>query len=321
MNIVVEIPFYSKTSGGIQHMMQLAIALNKKHRVHVRAQNFNSDLDYNKEISISYSVGLPDYTFPSADVVITYSDNPYTEFLARLPQVKKVIIYMLSYGMCIERERKNILNPKVVVTSSTLKIKKAIENEGIQCTCIGFGLDSKKHFFIENKIERSRYASLLYHTSPDKQYDLGVEICNKLQQQRLINGTIVFGSKSGFEKAKHPSRIISQYLDATQDEIRQVFNECSIFIMPSISEGLNLTPIEAALCGCPSVICDGAFDDVFFDGKTCIVAKKQDEKDIFEKSIRLLKNPKLATEFKKNIEKIIKKFTWEKTISNIERLF
>lgn len=321
MNIVVEIPFYSKTSGGIQHMMQLALALNKKHRVHIRAQNFNSDLDYNKEITISYSVGLPDYTFPSADVVITYSDNPYTEFLARLPQVKKVIIYMLSYGMCFERERKNILNSKVTVTSSTLKIKKAIEVEGVQCTCIGFGLDSKKHFFIESKIERSRYASLLYHNSPDKQYSLGVEICNRLQQQNLIDGTIIFGSRSDFEKAKHPSKIISQCLDATQDEIRQFFNECSIFIMPSISEGLNLTPIEAALCGCPSVICDGAFDDVFFDGKTCIVAKKQDEEDFFEKSKYLLRYPKLATEFRKNIEKIIKKFTWEKTISNIERLF
>lgn len=302
-------------------MMQLALALNKKHRVHIRAQNFNSDLDYNKEITISYSVGLPDYTFPSADVVITYSDNPYTEFLARLPQVKKVIIYMLSYGMCFERERKNILNPRVTVTSSTLKIKKAIEDEGVHCTCIGFGLGSKKYFFVESKIERSRYASLLYHNSPDKQYSLGVEICNKLQQQGLIDGTIIFGSRNDFEKSKHPSKIISQYLDATQNEIRQVFNECSIFIMPSISEGLNLTPIEAALCGCPSVICDGAFDDVFFDGKTCVVAKKQDEEDIFEKSKYLLRHPKLAIEFRKNIEKTIKKFTWEKTINNIERLF
>lgn len=302
-------------------MMQLATTLDKKHKVHVRTQNFNSDLDYNKEISISYSVGLPDYTFPSADIVITYSDNPYTEYLTRLPQVKKVLIYMLSYGMCFERERKNILNPKVVVMSSTLKIKKAIESEGVQCTCVGFGLDSKKHFFRENKIKRLKYASLLYHNSPDKQYALGVKVCDKLQQQKLIDGTIVFGAKNDFEKTRHPEKIVKWYLDATPDQIRGVFNNCSIFIMPSISEGLNLTPVEAALCGCPSVICDGAFGDIFFDKKTCIVAKKQDEQDLFIKAKYLLDNQQYAIQFKNNIEKIIKKFTWEKTINNIESLF
>jgi len=67
-----------------------------------------------------------------------------------------------------------------------------------------------------------------------------------------------------------------------KDEIRRIFSRSSAFIMPSISEGLNRTPIEATLCGCPSVICDGAIDDVFFNNKTCLIAEKDNFDDLLE---------------------------------------
>ncbi|MDD5649603.1 MAG: glycosyltransferase [Candidatus Nanoarchaeia archaeon] len=322
---VVEIPKYVETSGGIQHMKQLSMALSrglkKKYQVQLRIQTLNPNLDYSKVLPLPYTVGLPDQTFPASDVVITYSDNPYTEYLTNLPQVKKVLIYMLSYGMCFERERKNVFNPKLTVMSSTLKIKKAIEAEGGKCACVGFGSDSQNYFFRDKAIKRQRYASLLYHYAPDKQYALGVEICNDLCNQGLIDGTIVFGTSSGFENAKHPEKLIAKYVDANKDTIREIFNKCSIFIMPSISEGLNLTPIESTLCGCPSVICDGAFDDVFFDKKTCLIAEKKNKQDILRKSKELLNNTEFATMFQRNIEEVISNYTWEKTIENIERLF
>ena len=131
-DIVVEVPRFSLLSGGIRHMSELSHNLNKKYNVHLRIQKEKFGTNYSEvDLKVPYSIGLPDNTFPESDIVITYSDNPYLESLVNLPQVKKVLIYMLSYGMCIERERKNVLNSSVIVMSSTNRTKELIEKEGV----------------------------------------------------------------------------------------------------------------------------------------------------------------------------------------------
>jgi glycosyltransferase involved in cell wall biosynthesis len=316
----VEVPKYLTTSGGVNQMYDVACNLKKKYDVHLRIQTLNPKLDYSKiDFEVPYSVGLTDSTFPESDIVITYSDNPYTDILTSLPQVKKVLIYMLSYGMCLERERKNVLNPKVTVMSSTIRTQRLIEKEGVKCHYVGFGLDM--NFFYENpSIKRERYAALLYHYSLDKQYELGVKVCDNLYEQNLINGTITFGTSKEYTNFKHPKLLIKNYLDATHEQVREVFNKCSVFVMPSRTEGLNLTPIESTLCGCPAVICDGAIGDVFLDGKTCLIAEKDNFSDILEKTKELLSNSTYSVVFKNNIQSLLSKFTWGNTISNIERV-
>jgi glycosyltransferase involved in cell wall biosynthesis len=203
--------------------------------------------------------------------------------------------------------------------SSTVRTQRLIEKEGVNCHCVGFGLDMK--FFYEHaSIKREKYAALLYHYAPDKQYELGVRVCDELHKQGLINGTITFGTSQGYTNFKHPKSLVYNYLDATPTQVREIFNKCSVFIMPSNTEGLNLTPIESTLCGCPAVICDGAIDDVFFDGQTCLVAEKNSFSDVFEKSKELLSNSTYSVVFKNNIESLLTRFTWESTIFNIEKL-
>lgn len=322
LKITVEIPKYSKTSGGIQRMKKLSEKLfEKKYKVNLRIQKENLQFNQEKQkFLIPYSLGLPDSTFPYSDIVITYSDNPYLEQLVNLKQVKKVLIYMLSYGMCIERERKNILNSKVVIMSSTNRTKELIEKENVKCNLVGFGFESKS-FFCDYSILRKKYATLLCHNSDNKKFEFGVRVCDKLYNEGIIDGVIVFGSSESFQKNKLPQKIIEIYKDATQEQIRKVFNKSCIFIMPSISEGLNLTPIEATLCGCPSVICDGAIGDLFFNEETCLIAEKNNFEDFFEKSKKILEMPYFSYKFKKKLEEIIKDYTWEKTILNIESLF
>jgi len=317
--ITVEMPRYG-IGGGIQRMKKLAEILGEKYNVNIRIQKTSPDLYYSENIfTIPYSIGMPDNTFPQSDVVITYSDNPYLEQLTNLPQVKKTLIYMLSYGMCFERERKNILNPNVVVISSTHRTQKLIEYEGVKCNCVGFGFNPE-NFYCDYTILRKRYVALLCHGSPDKKYELGVKICDKLCDENLIDGVICFGTAKSFGLYNNPKKIVKKYIDATPEQVREVFCQCSVFIMPSITEGLNLTPVESTLCGCPSVVCDGAFGDIFFDEKTCLVADKNNFEDIYEKSKKLLLYPYYALVFRDNLKKILNDFTWEKTIANIEKL-
>jgi glycosyltransferase involved in cell wall biosynthesis len=320
MKITVELPLYSLSSGGIVRQTTLAQKLVSRYNVHLRIQKINPMIDYSKiDFKVPYSIGIPDSTFPESDIVITYSDNPYGHLLTELPQVKKVLIYMLSYGMCFERERKNIFNPKIITMSSTNRTKQMIESDGVKCHCVGFGLEMK-NFYVDFSIQKNNYAAILYHASPDKQYKLAVDLCDELCKQNLIDGVITFGSSKNYEQFKHPQKLIKNYQNATPQQVRKIFNNCKIFIMPSITEGLNLTPIESTLCCCPAVICDGAIGDIFFDGKTCFIAEKNFS-DIFEKSKELLSNQIYSAIFQNNMETLLKQFTWEKTVKNIEELF
>jgi hypothetical protein len=134
MKLIYELPFYSPSVGGIVETIKLA----QRMKAEVR---FQRKSEYKPIIGVPFTIGMPDKTFPKCDVCITYSDNPLTTQLVALPQIGKVMIYMLSYGMSLQRERANVSNPNVQVMCSTKKIEKAIRNDGYDVTRVGFAFD------------------------------------------------------------------------------------------------------------------------------------------------------------------------------------
>jgi len=314
----IELPHYHFAAGGIRDSIIVSETLKKmKFNVCLRFQKRFPNVDYDKEnFKIPYSVGLPDSTFPASKRVITYSDTPYGNALTALPQVKKVGILMLSYGMMIERELANVKNPKMIVMTTTKRTKRLIEKEGVTCHQVGFGTDYQ-NFYPEPNISRKKFAFLLYNPFLDKRYEFGVDIANKLCDERLIDGVITFGMSMGYKDHKHPKKLIRHVVNAKRAEIRELFSSASLFIMPSVTEGLNLTPMEAVLCECPAILCDGAIDDIYFDEQTCLIAQKDNFAEIYEKSKKLLLNEKYKTLFRINMLEKIKEFSWEKTVKNI----
>jgi glycosyltransferase involved in cell wall biosynthesis len=269
----------------------------------------------------SWTVGLPDQSFPECDACITYSDNPYLHDLVKLPQVKKVILNMLSYGMAIERERKNILTSDITITCSTKKLEKAILEEGVKVNRIGFSLDTMSNMYLDKNIERKNFLAIMYHQSIDKRYNLAVDIADDLYYKKLIDGVITFGAIDNYHNSKKPKGLIKHYSNATRDEIREIFNLSKCFLMPSVTEGLNLTPIESTLCGCPSIICDGAIDELFFDKKTCMIAEKDNIKNMTNLVIDLMQNfNEYSDFFRINISHLMTEYTFEKLIKKLEIL-
>lgn len=310
MKIVFELPFYSKTVGGINDSIFLARKLGGIIR-------FQRLIEY-PQIDLSWSVGKPDFTFPECDVCITYSDNPFLKELVELPQIKRVILYMLSYGMSIERERANILNKKVRVICSSEKIERLIKKDGGNVTRVGIGLDVSNFYETEG---RKKYFAILYNDSSLKRYNFAVKVADKLYANKQIEGVITFGNNYYYDRFIHPRGLRKHYPNATKEEIRNIFNICSCFLMPSISEGINLTPIESTLCGCPSIICDGAIDEIFFHGKNCFIAKKDDISGMIDLCTNVINHfNDYSLLFKENMKEIIKDKTWDKVINNIINL-
>jgi len=312
MKIVFELPFYSPNSGGITESIKFAQKLG----AHIRFQRRS---DYGIPIAMNYSVGMPDKTFPQCDVCVTYSDNPYTDDLCRLPQVGKVFVYFMSYGMEINRERRNAMHPKTTNLCTTKKVESALNSEGINVQRIGFAIDMAEMY--DNKKRRKSVLSLYYHPSPLKRYNLSLDVAHKLYSLGFIDNTISFGTQDQYNSFKKPVNLIHHYSNASKEQVNKLFNESKIFVNTSASEGLSRTPIEATLCGCPSVICDGAIGEIFFDGENCFVAKKDDLFDITNQAIELLANIETYRKrFRNNMLEVTKDYTWDNLIKKFKEV-
>lgn len=315
--LVFELPRYLSTSGGVRESLKFLDKFPSNFTVSARFQRIIQPVP---PTLTNWTVGLPDQTFPACEACITYSDTPYLEELTKLPQVKKVLIYMLSYGMAIERERKNVHTPGVTVMCSTKKLEKAISAEGVNVHRVGFALDMKE-MYVDDTVERKNYLAIMYHANQDKRYDLAVAVANDLYLRKKIDGVITFGGVVGYEHARKPLGLVKHYSLANRDEIREIFNTCKCYVMPSISEGLNLSPVESTLCGCPAVICDGAIDELFFDGKTCFVAISDSVTSLLSKTEAVLSNfDKYSSKFRKEMKPLVDSYSWDTVVKNIINL-
>ena len=316
LRLAVELPHSNTTAGGIAETLKLAKKIPTP--TMIRFQQITGS--YPIDLDLPWTVGLPDNTFPECDVCITYSDNPYLNKLVSLPQVDKVILYMLSYGMAADRERTNVLNPDVIVTCSTRKLEAAILKEGVKVHRIGFGLDMD-HMYVDPKIKRNKYLALLYHPSPAKRYDLGVKIANTLYANGTIDGVITFGSSVNYDMHKHPAGLVKHYSNAKPADVKSIFNQAQCFLMPSITEGLNLTPIESTLCGCPAIICDGAINEIFYDNENCKIAKIDNESQLINLATDIIQNFDSYSEpFMKNMQARVAENTWANVVTKLNEL-
>jgi GT2 family glycosyltransferase len=326
-HIVMELPFYDKTSGGINRSLRIVMELPYYSKIcgGVRdsvliAQQFTptAELRFQRlisesnpaELSTKWSVGLPDESFPTCDICITYSDNLYLEKLVNLPQVGKVYILMLSYGMNLPVERANVLNPKVTVLCSSKKLEKAISEEKVKVYRLGLGLDMSA-MYVDKEIKRKKYLAILYNNMLMKKYTTAVEVANTLYKNKIIDGVITFGREEGYSNFPKPIGLVKHYAKATPDQIREIFNTCQCFLMPSVTEGLNLTPIESTLCGCPAILCDGAINEVFFDRVNCFISPPEDTSTMVALCTEVMnKFNKYSNAFRKDMQSLVDTMTW-----------
>jgi glycosyltransferase involved in cell wall biosynthesis len=314
---VFELPHYHFGAGGIHAIIQLAsVSRQFGIKPHIRFQRHFIKENYRYICQgMDYSIGLPDTSFPEADIVLTYSDTPYLEKLLMLPQAHKIAIYMLSYGMAIEREKRNVQFKNVTVFTSSKRTSKLI---GERANFVGHSHDFE-NFYIEPDIKREKIAVILYHPEKNKRYNLAVQVVNELVITRMIDEVIIFGMNSYFENAPKPLGFKYFVPNTKRAEIREIFSKVSLFIMPSVTEGLNLTPIESTLCGCPAVICDGAIGEFFNHAETCYIAEKDNLQELVDYSKLILSN-NFNELFRQRMLEITKNYTWENVILNMKKV-
>lgn len=110
---------------------------------------------------------------------------------------------------------------------------------------------------------------------------------------------------------KSPNIIFHGFLN--HDDVRKMFKQCDVMIIPSLSEGMTLAGLEGMSQGLP-LICttNSGVNDFVEDYKTGIVVNAQNSEEL-ESSIRWFVSHKdLIPEMSQNVCSIAKENTWER---------
>ncbi len=99
-----------------------------------------------------------------------------------------------------------------------------------------------------------------------------------------------------------------------------LYNVADVYVLPSHYEGFGMTVLEAQSCGTPVILSDSNWADEI-SGGNCLFIDPDNEVDIAEKILLMLKNSDLANELHRKGIDHAKTFSWHTTAENMLRIY
>jgi glycosyltransferase involved in cell wall biosynthesis len=126
-----------------------------------------------------------------------------------------------------------------------------------------------------------------------------------------------------FSAARPPTELpawISFVPNATQTQLRGIYNRAAVFVSPSHAEGWPLPPAESMACGAALVSTDiEGVRDYAVDGETALLAPIKSPKLLAGKIITLLDDSELRAKISRaGQELIVTKFSWNRSIAMMD---
>jgi glycosyltransferase involved in cell wall biosynthesis len=104
-----------------------------------------------------------------------------------------------------------------------------------------------------------------------------------------------------------------------REDVLDILAATDIYVLPSISEGLSISLLEAKASGCASIVTDIGLP--VEDGKTALVVPPGDPDTLRNALERLLRNKGLREELSRNSKEDAKKYSWEKAVEEYSKIF
>ena len=186
------------------------------------------------------------------------------------------------------------------------------------------GVDEKIFFPNQGRPENGRkYVMFVGRIDREKGlFDLvecGKYICGERSDISFIiagNGRDLNKLRWKTKKAEVQEKFI--FLGQTdRDNLVKLYQNATLFVLPSYHEGLPTVLLEAMSCGLPIIATDVRGNrDMISSGKNGILVPPRDPKKMAEATSLLLENDTLRTSLSKNARKTIEgKYTWD-AVSN-----
>jgi len=98
----------------------------------------------------------------------------------------------------------------------------------------------------------------------------------------------------------------------TNKQLLELYNKASIFVLPSLVEGMSLLPLEAMACGCAVVVTDnGGINEYIIDEINGLICPIADAECLFNKVLYLLNNKQKREDLVKNGLETVKQFSYQ----------
>jgi glycosyltransferase involved in cell wall biosynthesis len=197
-------------------------------------------------------------------------------------------------------------------------LKNLVNEIGEECSIIRNGLDHDT-FGIDIKIEERNplKISMLYHKSEIKGSIFGIEAL-EITKKSVPNLEVDFFSTS------KRNRKIPQFINYYRKpkDLRKLYNNSSIFIATSLSEGWGLPRAEAKQCGCATIITNIAgHHDYGINGEHYLMVAPKDPQELANAIIKTISDNELRYNISKSGNEIVKNFTWENSYQQLKLLF
>ncbi|MBN1914147.1 MAG: glycosyltransferase family 4 protein [Candidatus Omnitrophica bacterium] len=102
------------------------------------------------------------------------------------------------------------------------------------------------------------------------------------------------------------------------NELKNYYSRASVFVQPSLSEGLSSAVIEAMACGLPVIITANTGGcDICRDGREGFIVPIRNSEAIAERILYLYNNPNVREEMANNAALRAKEFTWDKCVDRL----
>ncbi|MBN1352381.1 glycosyltransferase family 4 protein [candidate division KSB1 bacterium] len=226
-------------------------------------------------------------------------------FQHRLPLRYKPFFNTASYLYFKVLEAKSLRNvDRIVVPKDDVKRfmveKLNVPAEKIEIICVGINTNFFKPPETDN---RENIALFVGRGTIAKGFDTVLAAADFIDGKVIAVAQRVAGHYLRLAQKKKNFELIPRL---NHDELVKLYQRAKVFILPSLSEGVPVTTLEAMSCGLPVVCSIEGGGEMIEDGENGYIVPFRDPESLAEKANQLFRNAKLANVFGRRNTEIIR---------------
>ncbi|MEO6693615.1 MAG: glycosyltransferase family 4 protein [Ignavibacteria bacterium] len=274
----------------------------------------------NKRVNVMWIRSIKNKCIPDADILIATAWRTAACSSKLNPEKGKKFYFIQHYEIWNGPEDEVIDTwkmpfKKIVISKWLLEIAESLNQKA---EYIPNGLNFKE-FGIDNKpTERdSMRVMMLYNELKFKGCESGIAALIELKKSNKNLKAVLFGVPV---RPVSLPEWIEYYRSPDRKLLRKLYNECSIFLSPSLSEGFGLTSAEAMMCGAALIASfTSGHKEFVFEGDTALTFEPGNIQQIMDKVLFLIRNNDLRIKLALRWNEFIQTFTWDKAVVNFEK--
>jgi len=204
-------------------------------------------------------------------------------------------------------------------------LQKLVESKFDQRTdgVVPNGVNSDTFFSEGERREASEHINVLMPYRPEKfkGFSDGLEAFARVKARHPDTRFAVFGRTPGTGSLRKLPHWIAFHPITSDAQLRALYSETHIFVVPSWIEGFGLPSMEAMACGCAVVATDaGGFTDCLANGENALLVPIQSPGALAQCVCRLIENDEERRRVAEKGYRFVQQFTWEDAAEKLEAI-